>query len=263
MADALEAVHGVLEMRAELAHALKHRLLLEQVERGQCRRAGHRVRRVGVAVRELELVVGSAGRHEGLVQILAHHHAAERLHAVADLLGEIEQVGLHAEGLGAGPGAAAAEAGDHLVEDQQDVVLGADLAQALQIAHGRHHHAARAGEGLDDDGGDVAGVVQADQVEQFVGQRVVARRHAADEAAAGRLGVRQVVGLDAGAEHLAVARHAAHRDAAVVHAVVALEAADQARLAGLPTDAPVGARDLQRGVGGLRARGAEEHPVEP
>jgi hypothetical protein len=98
------------------------------------------------------------------------------------------------------------------------------------------------------------------RLQQLVGQRALAR-HAADEAAAGRLGVRQVVGLDAWPNILRLPGDAAHRDAAVVHAVVALLAADQARLAGLPTDAPVGARHLQRGVGGLRARGGEEHVV--
>jgi hypothetical protein len=38
---------------------------------------------------------------------------------------------------------------------------------------------------------------------------------------------RQVVGLHALAEHLAVEHHAANRDAAEVHAVVALLAADE------------------------------------
>jgi hypothetical protein len=50
----------------------------------------------------------------------------------------------------------------------------------------------------------------------------------------GRLGVGQVVGLDALAEQLAVAHDAADRDAAEVHAVVALLAADQARLVPWP-----------------------------
>jgi hypothetical protein len=122
-------------------------------------------------------------------------------------------------------------------------VPGADLAQALQVAHGRDHHAAGAGERLDDDGGDVAGVVQGDQLQQPVGQRHAAlRRLAPDEAAQRRLGVRQVVGLDALPVQLAVGRHAADRDAAVVDAVVALLAPDQARLAALALQAPVGAR---------------------
>jgi hypothetical protein len=65
----------------------------------------------------------------------------------------------------------AAEAGDDLVEDQQDAVLGADLAQALQVALGRRQHAGGAGHRLDDDGGDGRGVVQRDEaLQQLVGQ---------------------------------------------------------------------------------------------
>ncbi|MNS98125.1 hypothetical protein D3C72_1324820 [compost metagenome] len=104
--------------------------------------------------------------------------------------------------------------------------------------------------------------MQRDQVEQAVGQLGAAFGHAAREGIAGQLRVRQVVGLDALAEQLAVGRDAAHRDAAVVHAVVALLAADQARLAGLALGAPVGARHLQRGVGGFGARAGEEHVVQ-
>ena len=143
-------------------------------------------------------------------------------------------------------------------------MLGADFAQALQVAHGRNHHAGRATEGLDDDGGDVAGVVQRDQIQQAVGQGLAALgRLALGEGAGGRLGVGQVIGLDALAVDLAVGDHAADRDAAEVDAVVALLAANQARLAALALQAPVSARHLQRRVGGFGAAGGEEHVIEP
>ena len=73
-------------------------------------------------MRELEHVLRAARRHEGLVDLLLRDDAAERLDAVGDLLGEVQDVGHHAERLGAGERAGAAEAGDDLVEDQQDVV---------------------------------------------------------------------------------------------------------------------------------------------
>ena len=53
--------------------------------------------------------------------------------------------------------------------------------------------------------------------------------------------VGQVVGFNALTKGLAVARDAAHRDAAKVDAVVALFAANQARLGALTLGAPVGA----------------------
>jgi hypothetical protein len=71
-----------------------------------------------------------------------------------------------------------------------------------------------------------------------------------------------VVGLDGLAKHLAIAHHAADRDATEVHAVVALLAADEARLCPKPFGAPVGACHLERGVGGFRAGAGEEHAVQ-
>jgi hypothetical protein len=78
--------------------------------------------------------------------------------------------GRDAEAVGGERRAEAAEAGDHLVEDQQDVVLVADRPQALQIALRRDQHAGRAGHRLDDHRGDVGGVVQGDDPLQVVGQ---------------------------------------------------------------------------------------------
>jgi hypothetical protein len=51
-----------------------------------------------------------------------------------------------------------------------------------------------------------------------------------------------------GAEHLAIGRHAAHRQAAKVHAVVAAFAPDQTGAMALAAHAVIGQRHLQRGV---------------
>ncbi len=66
--------------------------------------------------------------------------------------------------------AGAAEAGDHLVEHEQDAVRVADLAQPLEIALRRHQAAGRAGDRLDEAGGDVLGAVQVDEAQQVVGE---------------------------------------------------------------------------------------------
>ena len=49
-------------------------------------------------------------------------------------------------------------------------MLGAYLAQALQIALRGNHHPSRPAEGLDDDSGNGAGIVQGNHVEQPVRQ---------------------------------------------------------------------------------------------
>ena len=262
MALALQPVHRRLEMRREFAHAADRILLHEQVERRDAGRTRDRVRRVRVAVRKLEHVFGAAGGHERVVDVLLRDHGAERLRAVGHLLRDVQDVRRHAERFRARQRAGAAEARDDLVEDQQDVVRGADLAQALQIALRRHDDARRARERLDDHRRDVRRVVQRDQVEQAIGQLGAVFRHAARERVLRELRVRQEIGVDALAEQLAVRPDAADRDAAEVHAVVALLAADQARLGALALRAPVRARQLQRRIGRFRARTREEHVVE-
>ena len=157
-----------------------------------------------------------------------------------------------------------AEAGDDLVEDQQDAVLRRDLAQLLEVALGRRQAAGGAGHRLDDDGGDGGGVVQVDEAGQLVGQVRAPLGLALGE---GLLGA--VVGglqmVDAGqhvAELLAVGDHAADRDAAEADAVVAALAADEARARALTAGLVVAERDLERGVDRLAARIGEEGIVE-
>jgi len=63
-----------------------------------------------------------------------------------------------------------AEAGDDLIEYQQDAVLVAEAAQSLQVALWRQQHAGRTRYRLDDDRSDVGCVVQLHQAFQVVGQ---------------------------------------------------------------------------------------------
>ena len=195
---------------------------------------------------------------------LRHDHAAHRHGARGHALGEGDHVGDDAVALGGEGVAEPAEAGDDLVEDQQDAVLVADLAQALEIALGRRQHAGRARHRLDDDGGDRRGVVQRDDALEIVGEmRAIVRLALGEGLLLAVIGVRQVV--DAGqqrAEELAVGDDAADRDAAEADAVIAALAADQPGLGALAEHVPVGERDLQRRVGGLRAGVGEEDMVE-
>ena len=62
---------------------------------------------------------------------------------------------------GGEPVAEAAEAGDHLVGDEQDVVPAAELAQRAQIAGRRHDDAAGALDGLGEERRDGVGALRA------------------------------------------------------------------------------------------------------
>ena len=220
------------------------------------------MRRVGIAVEQLDHVLRPL--HEGVVDALARQHAAHRHGAGGDALGEGDEVGRDAVAFGGKRIAHAAEAGDHFVEDQEDAVLVADLAQPLEVALRRRQHAGRGRQRLDDDGGDGRGVVQTDDALQFVGQMRAPLRLADGE---GLLGA--VIGglqmIDAGHQHaelLAVVDDAADRDAAEADAVIAALAADQPHARGVAAHVVIGERDLERGVDRLRAGIAEEHVVE-
>ncbi len=73
-------------------------------------------------------------------------------------LADAHDVGLDAVVLARPHRAGAADAGLHLVDDEQDAVLVAQPAQVGEPAGGRHDVAALALDRLDEDGGDVARV---------------------------------------------------------------------------------------------------------
>lgn len=144
----------------------------------------------------LHHVIGAAVVHEGLVDVALDDHGTHRHRTIGDLLGDVEDVRRDPEFLGAAHGAHASEAGDDLIEDQQDVVLVAYLAQALEIAHWRRQHAGRACHRLDDDGGDVGGIMQRDQLQQLIGALGAGPGHAGGEGILLEQGMRQVIGID-------------------------------------------------------------------
>ena len=82
MRQALQAEERVLPVLRHLRRAGEQALALVDVERGEARRGGGRVPRIGVAVEELDQVLGAV--HEGLVDLLLHEHRAHRHDAVGE-----------------------------------------------------------------------------------------------------------------------------------------------------------------------------------
>jgi hypothetical protein len=245
-------VHGGFETRHELAHTLRQSLVVQHVEHRQRCRARQRVTRAGVAVHQLGQV--RRALHQRVVDLARGDHAAERRRTVAHRLGEDDHVRHHAEGLRREHRAQAAEAGDDLVEDQQQAMPVADRAQAFEVTPWRHQHAGGAGHGLDDHGSDVARIVQGDQALQLVGHRFATLgRLPAHEGLRRRIpGALQMVGTQhRAAEHASVVGHAADADAAETRAVKGALAADEERALALAERARMGERDLQRRVVGL------------
>jgi TetR/AcrR family transcriptional regulator len=214
-------------------------------------------------VEELDHVLGAG--HEGVVDRALHEDGAHRHDAVGDALRRHHDVGHDVEVIRREGRAEPAEARDDLVEDEQDAVLVADLAQPLEVALRRHEHAGRARHRLDDEGGDGRGIVQRDDALELVGELGAVLGQAAGEGVAGGI-VRVPDVVDAGeqsAEHLAVGDDPADRDAAEVYAVIAALAADEACARALALGAVISEGDLQCGLDGFGTRIREEDVVEP
>ena len=147
------------EDRRVLAHALVELLLLEDVEVLERDRRRHRMPAEGVAVVERRRAVT-----ERLVDLVAHDGRADRRVARGHRLGAGDHVGHVAVGVAGEHVADAAEGADHLVRDQQHVVLVADLAHPLEVAGRRREAAARVLHRLEEDGRDGLGALEQDHL---------------------------------------------------------------------------------------------------
>ena len=158
----IEAELKIAKDKAEAAIAAKIKAEEEERKKSSAQprllqhRLEHHLRRLRVPV--------AAARQAGLLS------GRQARRGLGHALGEVQHVGHDAEIVRREVGAHAPEAGDDLVEDQQDAVLVADLAQPLQVALGRDQHAGRARDRLDDDGGDGRGVVQIDEAFERIGR---------------------------------------------------------------------------------------------
>src|SRR3954451_3500390 len=247
-----------LEHRAEvglvLADVLEQALALEDVEVGERDRGAHRVPAprdaVGEGVRALEerlhdAVAGDDGAHRGV--------------RARQALGRRDHVGQVVVLLGAEHVAQPAVGADDLVGDQQDVVLVADLADALEVALGRSEAAAGILDRLHDHGRDRVGALELDAVRD--GLREVLGAVAGRQAVEVR--VRHVAA--AGGERLerlaqrgdAGGAQRAHR-----RAVVGDLARDDLVLVRLAGELVVLAGEAYGGVGRLAAARGEEDAVE-
>ena len=168
-----------------------------------------------------------------------------------------------AEILAAEPFAGAPEAADHLVGDQQDVMLAADALDLRPIGRGRDDHAAGALDRLGDEGGDL---VRADLLDralelarrpqaEFLGRRVAAL--------AIPIGLRD---MDDARDRQAALRmhrlHAAERGAAHGRAVIAVLARHDDGFSRLALRRPEMAHHADDGVARFRARAGEEDAIE-
>ncbi len=150
---------------------------------------------------------------DDIVNVLLHHDRAHRDDSVGQALGRGEDIRSDAEPFGSERGADAAKGGNHLVENQQDAMLGADFQQALEIADRRWQNPGRTRNGLDNHRGDVGCIMQRAEPLQLIRQVTAPFRLALAERIVFQVpGVRQMIdrGQQAGAKRLAVGEHSTH-----------------------------------------------------
>ena len=223
---------------------------------GQRHRRRHRMPGIGEAVGELAAPV------EHLDHPVAHHHATHGHVAGGQTLGDWHQIRLQVVVLAAEPFAGAAEAADHLVGDEQNVMPGEDLANARPVAVWRHDDAAGALNRLGDERRDLVVAQRADLFFQLIGHADA--EFLGSQRAAFAIPVRLVDVLDARDRQAALgvhALHAAQAGAGHGRAVIAVPAADDYLLLRLPLHRPVMAHHAHHRVVGLGARAGEEHMI--
>ena len=188
---------------------------------------------------------------------------AHRLRAVGERLGHREHIGRHAEALRGEIRAGASEPRDHLIENEQDAVLVADVAQPLQIALGRHEAAGGTRDGLDEARGDVLRAEEVDETHEVLGQFHAVRAFALREAVRGQERMAHVRDArERGTELAAIVDHPGQRYAAEIDAVIGALARDEHRASALAARLVIRERHLHRGVDGFGAGVGEEDPVE-
>ena len=212
----------------------------------------------GEAVRPL-----AAGLDQGVADPAADQHRGDRQVAGREALGGGDDVGREAEPLAAPPAAGPAEAADHLVGDQQHVVLAADALDLLPVALRRHDHAARTLDRLADERGDVVGPELEDAL--FQAARGLLAMGLRREVAAMRIPVGRLDVLEAWQRQVGLGMHRRQPGQArgrERHAVVAVRPADHDLLGRPALQVPEPAHELDRGVVGLGAGVGEEHAIE-
>ena len=263
------AVHRVPQHFAHFACTREEVFLFEQIQRGDCGSARHRMTRISIAMKEFDGVIGAlfGGLQHRIVNVVATNHATQWDHTIGYALGEIKHVRNHAIKIRTKIGSHAAKAGNDLIEYQQDAVLVANFAKSFEIAFGRHVPTRTSRDRFDHDGGDVARVVQRQQALLQFQQQVFFPLwfDAVNEGVVHRI-VNETEMIHArqkrSAEYFAVGRNTANTHAAEPGAVIATLPTNKNIAMPFAARAVVGKRNFHRRIGGFTAGVAKQYFIQ-
>jgi len=138
-----DALQTPLEVGADLARALHQPFVNQHAQGGAADSRAERVAAEGAAV---------VARPQQAQHLAVGQHGRDGVEAAAERLAQRDHVRPDAFVVAAQQRAGAAEAGLNLIGDEQDVVGGANLGRALQVARRGHAHAPFALDRLDQEG---------------------------------------------------------------------------------------------------------------
>ena len=122
-------MHRILPIGLQRAGAARQILCAVQFQRGNRRRRRQRMARIGIAVEEFD--PSRDTRHDGIIDLVLHGNRPHGHGGICQPLGHGHDIGHHTQAFGTKIGAEATKAGDHLIINQQNAVLGADIAEPL------------------------------------------------------------------------------------------------------------------------------------
>ena len=94
---------------------------------------------IGIAVEEFD--PRASALHNGIIDVIPDRNRPHGHGGIGQPLRHGHDIGRDTQAFRAEIGAEAAKAGDDLIKNQQNAVLGADITQPLEVAHRRHQHA--------------------------------------------------------------------------------------------------------------------------
>src|ERR1700722_7314511 len=201
--------------------------------------------------------------HHGVVNRTTDGHRAHGYIAVGDCLSHRNHIRRDTEALRGKGLPRAAKATDHFIEDEQNSVLGADLAQPFKVAEGWHIYATGTCDRLDEAGRDVLCSIKIDHAKQVLCQFCTCLWLPRRETIFRHVGMPHVYTRNSKpAESTTVVHHASEQRASDIDAVIASLARDEERARCLTARPVISKGNLHRGIYGFRSRTDEKQCIQ-
>ena len=132
-------MHRILPIRLQRQRPARQILSAVQFQRGNRRRRRQGMAGIGIAVEEFD--ARARAGHDGIIDVIPDRNRPHGHGGIGQSLGHGHDIRHHTQALRTEIGAKPTKTRDDLIKNQQNAMLGADIAEALQVTHRRHQHA--------------------------------------------------------------------------------------------------------------------------